>query len=287
MDDLTYTLRQLCQRNRDGSHATQADRLRALTLVSRQLSEAGFRQMRASSLKGKHVEALVERWQAEGLSAGTLKNRLAHLRWWAEKVGKAGIIPADNARLGIPERQHVTNANKSKTLGDALDDVRDAHVRMSLQLQQAFGLRREESIKFQPGYADRGDHIALKGSWTKGGRERNVPITTAEQRRVLDQAHQLAGAGSLIPAHKNFIQQRRTYDGQCKAAGLSNMHGLRHRYAQDRYEVLTGWKAPAAGGPAARSLTPAQRALDAQARQTISRELGHERTQITAVYLGR
>lgn len=158
---------------------------------------------------------------------------------------------------------------------------------MSLQLQQAFGLRREESIKFQPRYADRGDQIALKGSWTKGGRERTVPITTAEQRRVLDQAHQLAGAGSLIPAHKSFIQQRNTYDGQCKAAGLSNMHGLRHRYAQDRYEVLTGWKAPAAGGPSARSLTPAQRIMDAQARQAISRELGHERTQITAVYLGR
>lgn len=287
MDNLTYTLRQLCQRNRDGSHATQADRLRALTLVSQQLREAGFRQIRASSLKGKHVEALVERWRNEGLSAGTLKNRLAHLRWWAEKVGKASVIPADNTRLGIPERQHVTNADKSKTLGDALDRVGDVHVRMSLQLQKAFGLRREESIKFQPGYADRGGHIALKGSWTKGGRERTVPITTAEQRRVLDLAHQLAGAGSLIPAHKSYIQQRHTYDGQCKAAGLSNMHGLRHRYAQDRYEVLTGWKAPTAGGPSVRSLTAAQRAIDAKARQEISRELGHERAQITAVYLGR
>ena len=30
MDDLTYTLRQLCQRNRDGSHNTQADRMRSL-----------------------------------------------------------------------------------------------------------------------------------------------------------------------------------------------------------------------------------------------------------------
>ena len=47
-----------CQRNRDGIHATQADRLRTLTLASRQLREAGFRQMRAGSLKGKHVEVL-------------------------------------------------------------------------------------------------------------------------------------------------------------------------------------------------------------------------------------
>lgn len=114
-----------------------------------------------------------------------------------------------------------------------------------------------------------------------------MPITTDEQRHALDLAHQLAGAGSLIPAHKSYIQQRHVYDGQCKAAGLSHMHGLRHRYAQQRYEVLTGWKAPAAGGPSARSLTQTQRASDTQARQTISRELGHERMQITGVYLGR
>ena len=95
MDDLTFTLRTLCLRNRDGSHATQADRLRALVLMSPQLREGGFRQMRATSLTGKHVDALIARWQAEGLSAGTLKNRVAHLRWWAEKVGKASVIPVD------------------------------------------------------------------------------------------------------------------------------------------------------------------------------------------------
>lgn len=287
MDDLTYSLRQLCQRNRDGSHATQADRRGVLSLASRQLREAGFRQMRATSLKGKHVEVLLIRWQAEGLSAGTLKNRLAHLRWWAEKVGKAGTIPADNAHLGIPERHFVTQENKAKELGDGLDRIRDPHVRMSLALQQAFGLRREESIKFQPQYADGGDCLVLKGSWAKGGRPRTIPITRPEQRAVLDAAHRLAGTGSLIPAQKTYIQQRQTYDGQCKAAGLSHMHGLRHRYAQARYETLTGWKAPAAGGPSTRTLDAEQREADTSARQTISRELGHERTQITTVYLGR
>ncbi|CAJ0680962.1 hypothetical protein R77591_01095 [Ralstonia mannitolilytica] len=73
--------------------------------------------------------------------------------------------------------------------------------------------------------------------------------TSLEQRTVLDESHRLAGLGSLIPADKTYIQQRHVYDGQCKAAGLSNMQGLRHRYAQMRYETLTGWKAPAAGGP--------------------------------------
>ncbi|MCA7940286.1 phage integrase N-terminal domain-containing protein [Burkholderia cepacia] len=62
MDDLTYGLRQLCRRNKDVSHTTQADRLRALTLVARQLSEAGFRRMGASSIKGKHMA----RWSSAG-----------------------------------------------------------------------------------------------------------------------------------------------------------------------------------------------------------------------------
>ncbi len=286
MDDLTYTLRQLCQRNRDGSYNTQADRMRSLALAARQLREAGFRQMKASSLKGKHVQALLERWQGEGLSSGTIKNRLSHLRWWAEKIGKSGILPADNTQLGVAERRYVTNINKARELGVNLEQVTDPHVRMSLQLQAAFGLRREEAIKFQPSYADRGDYITLKGSWTKGGRKRIVPITTAEQRDVLHAAHRVAGTGSLIPAHKTFIQQRHVYDGQCKAAGLSNMHGLRHRYAQMRYETLTGWKSSAAGGPGKAQFGLSQRLVDRHARQQISRELGHERLTVTSIYLG-
>jgi integrase len=287
MDDLTYELRQLCLKNRDGSHATQADRLRMLTSIARQLKDSGFINMHARSLRTKHVEALVERWTNDGLSSGTIKNRMAHLRWWATKVGKSGVIVADNASLGIPDRRLIPTLNKAKELDERLDRIADAHVRLSLQLQAAFGLRRKEAIKFQPVFADRGTFIALKGSWTKGGKPRTVPITTPAQRAVLDAARALAGKGSLIPPDKTYIQQQNLYDGQCKAAGLSNMHGLRHAYAQMRYEILTGWKSPLAGGPSRASLTREQRLIDTQVRQTISQELGHERIEITAVYCGR
>ena len=80
MDDLTYTLRQLCKRNRDGSLARQADRRLALALMARQLRELGFRQLRATSFNGKHVAALLARWLAEGLAVGTIKNRIADMR---------------------------------------------------------------------------------------------------------------------------------------------------------------------------------------------------------------
>jgi len=65
------------------------------------------------------------------------------------------------------------------------------------------------------------------------------------------------------------------------------VHGHRHAYAQARYRELTGWNAPAVGGPTSKTLTPEQKAIDRAARLTVSLELGHEREQVTAVYLGR
>ena len=50
------------------------------------LYELGYRLTDAASLKRKHVEALVERWKAEDLAIATIKNRMADLRWWAEKM---------------------------------------------------------------------------------------------------------------------------------------------------------------------------------------------------------
>lgn len=168
-----------------------------------------------------------------------------------------------------------------------LERIQDPHIRLSLALQQAFGLQPEESIKFQPSYADRGDSIALKDTWTKRRRARTVPLTTPEQRTALDQVHRLAGAGSLIPVERTYIEQRRRYEGHCKAVGLSPLHGLRYHYAQARYEALTGWKPAAAGGPSRQTLTPAQFDQDATARQTIGRELGDVPSPILSAYLGQ
>ena len=244
--------------------------------------------MNSHSLKPKHVEALVKHWLAASLAVATIKNRMAALRWWATKVNRANIIARSNDDYQIPHRQFVAQASKAQSVtADTLSKVKDVHVRMSLELQQVFGLRREEAIKLVPSYADRGDTLVLKDSWTKGGKAREIPIRTEAQRAVLDRAYRLAGRGSLIPADRTYIQQLRIYEGHTARAGLSKLHGLRHAYAQRRYQELTGWASPAAGGCASRSLTREQKALDSDARLMISRELGHEREAITAVYLGR
>ena len=288
MRGLNFELKQLCQRNRDGSYATQHDRERVLALVATQLHELGYRHMAAASLKPKHVEALVERWKAEGLAIGTIKNRMAELRWWAEKIGKQNVLNRDNEHYGIGKRQYVTNVSKARELVAAeLTKVTDAYTQMSLRLQAAFGLRRAESIKICPAWADRGERLALKDTWAKGGRAREIPIRNEEQRQVIDAAKALAGRGSLIPAGQRYVDQLRRFEYQCTTVGVNRVHGHRHQYAQTRYRELTGWLAPAAGGPRSKELTPAQRESDRQARLTISAELGHDREQITALYLGR
>jgi integrase len=288
MRTLNRDFKLMCQRNRDGSFATQHDRERLLTMVANQLHEDGFKNLRAQGIRTKHVEHLVSRWQAAGASTGTMKNRMSALRWMAEKIGKENIVARDNAAYGIADRRFVTNESKAKELDQGkLDKVSDPYTAMSLRLQEAFGLRREESIKIQPSWADRGDVLVLKSTWTKGGKEREIPIIKETQRELLNQAKALADKGSLIPVEMSYIDQLNRFKAQTAFAGIDRVHGFRHAYAQARYAELTGWKAPAAGGPTSKQLSPEQKAIDRQARLTISRELGHEREQITAVYLGR
>ena len=288
MRNLNYQLKSLCRRNRDGSYATRVDRERQLTAIANQLFNLGYRGMSAHSLRQKHVQSLVDLWLDQQISAGTIKNRMAHMRWWAEKVNRSSVIARSNIYYGIPDRQFVSPLNKAVFLDDAdFQRVSDPFVRMSLRLQQAFGLRREEAIKICPNWADRQTYLRLKSGWTKGGRARTIPIISDEQRAVLDAAKNLAGWGSLIPSDLTYVRQLRRYEHACANAGLSKMHGLRHAYAQARYRVLTGWDCPNAGGPNRPHLSADQRRGDRVARLQISAELGHEREQITAVYLGR
>ena len=80
MKDLNYDLKNLCKRNRDGSRATQANRHQRLQQMANDLHALGFKQLRARSLKPKHIEALITLWKANELAIGIIKNRLTDLR---------------------------------------------------------------------------------------------------------------------------------------------------------------------------------------------------------------
>ena len=101
MRQLNFDLQRLLEGDREGSHGTRRMRRFVLMQAAETLHGLGYRGLRARGLKGRHVEALVGEWQRQGLGAGTMRNRMAHLRWWAGKVGKAGVVRSDNASYGI------------------------------------------------------------------------------------------------------------------------------------------------------------------------------------------
>jgi len=288
--DIAKELSSLCARNKDGSFSTQAARAHILHAAARTLQKAGYQNLAATSLKPKHVQLLLDTWQSQGLAISTIKNRMAAIRWWAEKVGKQNCVPRTNDDAGIARRSYIAKESKAQWLDDdTLGKIRHERIRVTLQLQQAFGLRREEALKFQPGYATKlgPDLIQLKASWCKGGRPRTVPITTDYQRQVLARASELAGKGSMVPPDKSYATWLSTYESSTRAIGARKLHGLRHGYAHARFEVLAGFKVPVAGGPTRDQMTPEQRAIDLQVRLQVSDELGHGREHITAAYLGR
>jgi hypothetical protein len=288
MRELNWEMKELCRQNVDGSYATQAGRSHTLSSFANVMAGLGLTRLTLRGIKPGHIEAFVKHQQAKGLADSTLKTMMSHVRWMAEKIGKPNIVARTNDVYGIADRVYVTNESKARELtAEQLGKVTDPYCAMSLQLQAAFGLRREESLKIRPGQADRGDVLYLQASWCKGGRAREVPIRSEEQRQLLGAAKTLANGGSLIPAELSYKAHLRQFRTQCDRAGIHKVHGHRHRYAQKRYQELTGWACPACGGPTTKQLTTEQKRIDKEARLIISAELGHGREQITAVYLGR
>ena len=271
--------------NRDGSFATQSNRKAILLKVSRDLKACGYDKVTQQNFGPKHCYKLRDYWQKEGLSTATIKNRMACVRWLGTKFGKK--LP-DNQKLELANRVYSDNTKQKAKEIDLVkyNQLSERH-QLSIQLQRQFGLRMEESLKFKVVYADRGDTIQLKASWTKGGRERVIPVKTSEQRKLLNQIKDFCRGKSLIPTENNYIQAKWNFQKAIEKVGIKNVHGYRHQYAQDRYLELTGRHCPKAGGLTSYQLTKEQKQQDYNARMIISNELGHGREEITVQYLGR
>jgi site-specific recombinase XerD len=273
------------KKDNENSYATRHDRAQILWRVAEEIVDLGYKILSIEQLKEKHIVAITHHWQEKKLRNSTIKNRLSALRRLTQLMDKPGLIP-DNKTLQIGSRQTPLIQNRAIHNPD-VSKITDPYVRVSLELQRHFGLRREESLKIKPHIADEGDKLKLLGSWCKGNRSREIPIHTEAQRYWLNEAKRLAYdiERSLIPESKSYIRHRYTYDKQLQNSGIRS-HGLRHAYAQKRYKELTGWNCPLAGGPRQKDFNYEQRRKDIMARMTLSSELGHGRLQIIKNYCG-
>ena len=155
------------------------------------------------------------------------------------------------------------------------------------ELAREFGLRTKEASLLNAQAAlreatSRGAVTIADG--TKGGREREIPLTSARQIAVLERAAAAQGAArAVMPPDQNWKAWRenglREIRETLQQHGVSRLHDLRSAYACERYQQITGYTAPVLGGQAPRD-------IDREARLQIANELGHGRISITNSYLG-
>ena len=244
----------------------------------------------------KYGQELAAQVKAGDLAAATAQNYVSAVNsvmTIATRGGWQSVSPTKDC--GIEQRCAVRTdapgALDRAAYGRAVEAVREQvgeRAGAVVELARDLGLRSKEASMLDARAAlaeaqQRGAVTITEGS--KGGREREVSITSPAQVQVLERAAQAQGdARAVMPASENWQSWR---EGALRDARElvqehtgSGLHDLRAAYACERYQVLTGHSAPCAGGEIQ------DRAADQAARLEISAELGHGRAEVAAEYLG-
>ena len=196
---------------------------------------------------------------------------------------------------GIEQRSHVREdapgALDRTAYGRAVDAVREQvgeRAGAVVELCRELGLRSKEAslIDARAALAEARERGAVTvDAGTKGGREREVPITSPAQVEALQRAATAQGADrSMIPADQSWSQWRegelREARELVQAATGGGLHDLRAAYACERYESVAGHGAPCTGAAIQ------DNGRDAAARMAVAEELGHGRIDVVAEYVG-
>ena len=191
---------------------------------------------------------------------------------------ECGISIRDNVRsTPTPERINTQNLKLTERQSAVVN------------LAQDLGLRSKEAslLDARSAYAQAIERGVVRiEDGTKGGRERELPITNQRQIDTLREAAQAQGdARAVMTPEQNWrewreVGLREARETVAEAAGARGLHDLRATYAAERYQAITGHPAPCNGG------TISDRAADREAREQIAQELGHGRIDVVSAYIG-
>ena len=284
---LVTQLDKLARHNRQGSFRTKDRYYEAVKRFCAYLA-AHYHLQKLENVSGKHLVSYVLYLQAQGKSASTIKTDLSAIRFFHDKMSHPRYTLPSNEELGVAlehrrfgqQDRTWTNPEFGKLIGRAMAEKREDYI-LALYLARYAGLRIHECFRMDTAAAERAlreNALTVKG---KGGKIRIVPIEddriTMMLQRLLDKTER--GHKLLVPdgiptdrainGMQQFILRHR--DAICDPTAPDRritFHGLRHTYATEKYTSLVS------GG-----MTP----LDAHF--TVSRLLGHERPDVTNIYL--
>ena len=281
------------------SKATSKARAKIIKQCLKQLKARGYFLANINDLKERHVIYLAKLWEKQKLSASTIQTRMSILRILGnEWLNKPGMIRGTECYFSSDfnvRRSSITKKDKSwqgngvnfeSTL--LLVHSYDPYVALCLEFMCTFGLRKKETIMFQPHLSDHGILIKITRG-AKTGKKRVVPVLTKCQKELLQRARlMIKPSESLANPDKSLIQNLRRFDYVVAKAGITKKvlgvtsHGLRHGSSQNEYLNITGEQAPVKINSKV-----VDKGIDRQARQEIANNLGHSRISITNSYFGK
>ncbi len=282
------------------SFDTREERAKYLRKFIQDLRDLGFK-FEIKNLKEKHIAAICCKYETDQLAASTIQTYISFLRAfciWIGKPGMIGDIKKYFKNASILERRYAATHDKSWDIPridkyKIFAEVERTHpyVHIQLLMEDAFGLRRKESIMIRPYVAEKDGHLFITDG-SKGGRSRIIPIDNEYQREVIHKAqsfvkHTSRHLGdpslSLEQNMKKFSNVMTSFG--IKKSGVNSLgitaHGLRSGYAIREMEKLG--LVPLIKGGKIGSLPKAQ---EIEIRLRVSRLLGHNRMEVMAAYAG-
>lgn len=282
-ENLLSQLERLRRHNRQGSFRTRARYYEAMKRFCRFAAEQ-YRLERLANLAPKHIYAYVDFLKASGKSPSTIKTDLAAIRFFHDLIPNPRYELPGNQELFLTRRtfgevdRTWSNVEFNKMLGKALAEDRYDYI-LALYLARYAGLRIHECFRIDTAAAEqalRENAVTVKG---KGGKVRTIPINgkiAVAMRAQL--ARTPRGQKLLVPDGmptdraitllQLFIMKHRDEVREAGSDCPLTFHGLRHTYAAEKYRELTD---------------SGKSALDAHF--AVSRLLGHERSDVTNIYL--
>lgn len=295
-DNLDSQLKKIAKHNRQGSFKTRERYLSATRAFCKHVANE-FGTQKFANIQDKHIDSYIKDMQDRGLAPGTIKTNLGAIRFFHNKCDNAkhelspneayelekrtfgGIERAWDEREYQGLKRHCLEKVQEMKYGwESYDKTRDCAT-----LARTMGLRIHEVTEISRSDAEaalRENRLYTDG---KGGKPRYVPLSE-EGREVLEDRMADVERGRKLfvdegqKTHKviNNIQKRlgetREYWQLERNEEEPNrtMHGLRHCYAREQYEQALD-----------RGLS------DKQAKVHVSRLLGHERGDVTLIYLAK
>lgn len=283
-ETLVAQLDRVARHNRQGSIQTKRRYYEAVKRFCVYLADE-YRLQKLSNVNGKHLVNYVIHMQETGKSASTIKTDLAAIRFFHDKLDAKYRLP-DNDELGVTlERRRFgqfdrtwSAAEFNHILGKALAEDRYDYI-LAMYLARYAGLWVHECFRIDTAIAEdalRNNAITIKG---KGGKVRTIPINeqiAIAMKKQLDRTkrgHKLLVSDDMhtdraINRLQLFIMANREAIKDPNADVSLTFHGLRHTYAAEKYQELVN------GGTSA-----------LESHFAVSRLLGHERADVTNVYL--